>query len=209
MSEVPAVKLDIRERLVAELKPWKRNARTHSAKQLKLLEASIRQFGFNNPILADSDGHILAGHGRWEAAKRLGMERVPTVCLAHLNEKQRRAYVIADNKLAELAGRDAELLRLELGELVNLDLGFDIEVTGFSTTEIDNILDLSPEAQVDPKADAMPELQPKPVSKVGDLWTLGKQMWGIVPVATSRLCASLANVAALFRGPIYVSDPLT
>ncbi|MEM1103594.1 MAG: ParB/Srx family N-terminal domain-containing protein [Pseudomonadota bacterium] len=109
--------------------------------KINQIAASIRRFGFTNPVLLDGEGTILAGHGRAAAAKRLGMQEVPTLRLDHLNAAERRAYVLADNKIAANAGWDAELLRLELGALAaEPDLDFDVEITGFETPEIDLIL---------------------------------------------------------------------
>src|SRR5262245_49004826 len=128
---------------VASLRPHPGNARTHSKKQIRQIAESIRRFGFNNPILVGEDGEIIAGHGRVEAAKLLGLDTVPTVRLAHLNAAQRRAYVLADNKLALNAGWDRELLAIELQGLIDID--FDVELTGFSSAEIDLVLDESRE----------------------------------------------------------------
>jgi ParB-like chromosome segregation protein Spo0J len=123
---------------VAGLRPHPGNARTHSKKQIRQIADSIRQFGFTNPVLIGEDGSIIAGHGRVEAAKLLGLDSVPTVRLAHLNAAQRRAYVLADNKLALNAGWDRELLAIELQGLIELD--FDVELTGFSSTQIELVL---------------------------------------------------------------------
>ncbi len=112
------------QRQVGELKPDPRNARTHSPKQIQKLAASIKEFGFIVPVLVDAQGTILAGHARVEAAKQLGMDRVPTIRVEHLNEVQKRAYVLADNRLAELAGWDKEILAIELQDLTEIDLGF-------------------------------------------------------------------------------------
>ena len=114
---------------VRSLKPYPRNARRHSKGQIKQIAASIERFGFNNPVLIADDGGIVAGHGRVAAAKLLGIETVPAVRLSHLSEVERRAYVIADNKLALNAGWDREMLAIELQGLVDLD--FEIELTGF------------------------------------------------------------------------------
>ena len=114
---------------VVGLRPHSGNARTHSKKQIQQIVDSIRQFGFTNPVLVGENGEIIAGHGRVEAAKLLGLDCVPTVRLAHLNAAQRRAYVLADNKLAEKAGGDRELLAIELQGLIELNV--DIELTGF------------------------------------------------------------------------------
>ena len=107
------------------LKPYARNARTHSKRQIKQIARSIKRFGFNNPILIDDDKQIIAGHGRAEAAKLIGMTMVPTVRLSHLSEADKRAYILADNKLAENAGWDREILAIELQALVDLDFDFE------------------------------------------------------------------------------------
>src|SRR5262249_356108 len=107
---------------VRELRPHPNNARTHSRKQIKQIAKSIEQFGFCNPVLVDDDNHIIAGHGRWEAGKLLGLDAVPTCRLSHLSEADKRAYVLADNKLAERAGWDRELLAIELQGLIELDV---------------------------------------------------------------------------------------
>jgi DNA modification methylase len=163
---------------VASLRPHPGNARTHSKKQVRQIAGSIRQFGFTNPVLIGEDGSIIAGHGRVEAAKLLGLESVPTVRLAHLSPAQRRAYVLADNKLALNAGWDRELLAIELQGLIDLD--FDVELTGFSSAEIDLVLDDardgSPNAPNEaedqvpfPVDDEMPA-----VTRAGDVWCLGR-----------------------------------
>ena len=123
---------------VGNLRPYARNARTHSKKQIKQIATSIERFGFTNPILISDNNEIIAGHGRVEAAKLLRIESVPTVRLSHLTESERRAYVIADNKLAQNAGWDREVLAIELEALV--DVEFDIELTGFSLAEIDILM---------------------------------------------------------------------
>ena len=125
-------------RPIGELEPFARNARTHSEEQVAQIAASIREFGWTNPVLVDEKGGIIAGHGRVLAAKRLGIEQVPCIELAGLTEAQKRAYVIADNKLALNAGWDEDLLRLELSELKGLD--FDLDLIGFDETELADIL---------------------------------------------------------------------
>ena len=155
------------------LKPWANNARTHSKKQLKQIADSIQQFGFTNPIIIDADNSILAGHGRVEAAKRLGLEVVPCLRQEHMTEAEKRAYVIADNKLALNAGWDEELLAAELGALYALDLDFDVEITGFSIAESDTLIDsLSVEEPSNPEDDQLPDTV-TPRCKAGDLWQLG------------------------------------
>ena len=123
---------------ILRLVPYARTARTHSDSQVAEIAASIGRFGFNNPVLVDEAGGIIAGHGRVLAAKRLGMDEVPVVVLAHLTDAERRAYILADNKLAEKAGWDEDLLRLELADLQDLDI--DLNVVGFEDKEIDRLL---------------------------------------------------------------------
>jgi DNA modification methylase len=156
------------------LKPYKNNARKHNDAQLEKIAASIKTFGFNNPILIDKEDVIIAGHGRWEAAKRIGLREVPTLCLDHLSEKEVRAYILADNKLAELAGWDNDILAIELQYLTTLDLEFDIEITGFETGEIDFIMEGAVSGKLDPAdEDIEPDKDRPSITKTGDLWFLG------------------------------------
>lgn len=161
---------------IADLIPYPRNPRTHSKKQIRQIAQSIETFGFTNPILMDGDGCILAGHGRVEAARLLELATVPTIRLEDMSEAQKRAYVITDNKLAENAGWDADLLAIELQALTEIDLGFDITLTGFEMGEIDVLIaglnDADDEDEADPLQvidRAMPA-----VSQLGDLWHLGR-----------------------------------
>ena len=165
--------LQIVERHLSELLPSVRNARTHSKKQIHMIAESIKAFGFVSPILVTRAGEIVAGHGRYEAAKLLGMTKVPVICIDHLGPQQIRALRIADNRLAELSGWDDEILKLELGELIELD--FEVDVIGFETAHIDVILDGNAPAvaKADP-ADVLPELQAVAVTERGDLWLLGE-----------------------------------
>ena len=159
---------------VRELRPHPNNARTHSRKQVKQIAKSIEKFGFCNPVLVDDAKQIIAGHGRVEAAKLLGLEVVPTCLICHLSEAEKRAYILADNKLAENAGWDRELLAIELQGLIELDV--DIELTGFETAEIDLVLEEAREASGAPVGpeDKTPEPSPGPaVTQTGDLWLLG------------------------------------
>jgi DNA modification methylase len=156
---------------IATLIPYVRNSRTHSDAQVAQIAASIREFGFTNPVLLDEANGIIAGHGRVLAARKLGMQDLPAIRLAHLTEAQKRAYVIADNKLALNAGWDEELLRLELKDLQ--DLNFDVALTGFSTEELDALMaPPGTEGLTDP--DAVPEAPEHPVSVPGDVWLLGR-----------------------------------
>lgn len=156
------------------LKPYKQNARKHNDKQISKISGSIEKFGFNNPILVDKNNTIVAGHGRWEAAKRLKLTEVPTICLEHLTEDEVRAYIIADNRLAELAGWDNDILAIELQHLTSLDLNFDIEVLGFDTGEIDFIIGGEVKNKLDPADEVIePDINKPAISKQGDLWLLG------------------------------------
>ena len=156
------------------LRPWPKNARTHSRKQVKQIAESIRTFGFTNPVLIDGSGTILAGHRRVEAAKLLGMTQVPCVRIEHMTPDQKRAYVISDNKLALNAGWDDQLLAEELQALSELDLDFDIEITGFSVAEIDSLVEgLVPEEPGDPDDDLVPDTDIKTRVRPGDIWQLG------------------------------------
>ena len=160
---------------VTALRPHPGNARTHSKKQVRQIADSIRRFGFTNPVLVGDDGEIIAGHGRVMAAKELGIAAVPTVRLSHLSAEERRAYVIADNKLALNAGWDVEILAIELQALTELE--FDVTLTGFSLAEVDLTLDRAREASpstTDAAADLVPEPPALPVSRPGDLWLLGR-----------------------------------
>ena len=128
------------ERTIADLTPNPRNARSHSRRQIAQIAQSIERFGFTNPILVDEVGTVLAGHGRLAAAESLGLETVPTVCIDHLTEVEKRAYVLADNKIALNAGWDTDLLASELGDLADLlpslDESFNLEITGFATASL-------------------------------------------------------------------------
>jgi DNA modification methylase len=155
---------------VADLIPYARNSRTHSDEQVAQIAASIREFGFTNPVLVDGERGIIAGHGRVLAARKLGLDEVPVIELAHLTEAQRRAYVIADNKLALNAGWDMDLLKVELGGL-QAD-GFDLGLTGFSGDELAGLFAESTEGLTDP--DEAPEVPAEPVSVLGDVWLLGR-----------------------------------
>ena len=153
--------------------PYARNARTHSDEQTAQIAGSIREFGFTNPVLIDGEGGIIAGHGRVMAARKLGLDNVPCIRLAHLTEAQKRAYIIADNKLALNAGWDEAMLALELQELQAID--YDLSLTGFMGDEIDQLLaelDSTPEGATD--ADETPPVQAESVTKPGDVWLLGK-----------------------------------
>lgn len=165
----------IEYRPVTELTAYQNNARTHSKKQIRQIADSITRFGFTNPILTADNGSVIAGHGRLEAAKLLGLPEVPTVRLSHLSEADRRAYLLADNKLALNAGWDRDILAIELQALV--DFNFDVELTGFSLAEVDFILDDAIESSLDAfdePEDEVPIIVGEPVSRQGDVWELGR-----------------------------------
>jgi len=155
---------------ITKLLPYARNARTHSDEQVAQIAASIAEFGFTNPILAGADGVIVAGHGRLAAAHKLGLELVPVVVLEHLSPTQRRALVIADNRIAENAGWDEAMLRIELVTLQDDD--FDVSLTGFDADALADLLeDGNNDEQTDD--DAVPEITETPISRPGDVWLLG------------------------------------
>jgi len=159
---------------VGDLRPYPNNARTHSRKQIRQIANSIKKFGFCNPVLIDDDMQIIAGHGRVEAAKLLGIDAVPTCRLSHLSAADKRAYILADNKLAEKAGWDRQLLAIELQGLIELNV--EIELTGFDMPEIDFILEEAREANgaASGPEDDLPQYPSGPaVTQAGDLWVLG------------------------------------
>lgn len=162
---------------VEDLIPYARNSRTHSAEQISQVAASIKEFGFLNPVLIDKENCIIAGHCRVLSAQKLKMEKIPCIRSEHLNDTQRRAYIIADNKLAENAGWNEEMLKLEFQELSEMD--FDLSLTGFSELEIKDFnLDLAEPAAPQSDEDDVPEVeQNKFQVKRGDIWGLGKMMY--------------------------------
>jgi DNA modification methylase len=155
-----------------KLVPYARNARTHSEEQVAQIAASIVEFGFTNPILAGSDGVIVAGHGRLAAAQKLGLDTVPVVVLDHLTPTQRRALIIADNRIAENAGWDDAMLRIELQSLQ--EDGFNLDITGFDADALAEIM-AGEETTIDGQTDddAVPEVSATPISRPGDVWELG------------------------------------
>ncbi|TDK29347.1 DNA methylase N-4, partial [Rhizobium deserti] len=187
--------------------PYANNARTHSKKQINQIAESIKRFGFCNPVLIAEDFTIIAGHGRVQAAKLLGMTEVPVRTLSHLSRDEVRAYILADNKLAENAGWDRDVLAIEMQGLI--ELNFDIELLGFSTTEIDFTIEgeqRPTSAKADP-LDAVEPLAPGPaVNRAGDLWQLGPHRL-LCGDARSREDVSLlcgaSPVALLFTDPPY------
>ena len=203
--------LAVETRRVEALIPYARNPRTHSDAQIAQLAASIVEFGWTNPILVDGDNGVIAGHGRLLAARKLGMTAVPVIELAHLSSAQKRALVIADNRLALDAGWDEAMLVLELAELA--DIGFELDLTGFSANEIERLLDAVETTEPANASDATDTARDTnaveeddenedhdstphvdPVSRIGDVWMIGKHR---------LICGDAADptvVATLMRG---------
>ena len=175
-EQVKVFEAVIEYRSMDDIKCNSHNARTHSPKQIQQISASIKAFGFVVPILVDEEGTILAGHGRAAAGRVLGMSRVPTVCVQHLTAAQKRAFLLADNRLAELSAWDDERLAIELKNLSGLDLAFDFEVTGFDTVDLDGLETRT--APEDPPAEVVAPVDrsASPVTTEGDLWQLGNHM---------------------------------
>jgi DNA modification methylase len=176
MSEVPHRhrQLTIGYQQTSELKPRATNPRTHSSKQIAQIATAIRRFGFTNPVLVDDHNGVIAGHGRLEAAKTIGLSDVPTVRLSDMSEAEIRAYVIADNKLAENAGWDRALLGIELRYLSELDIDIDVSITGFEPSEIDILIDEVGGTQPDEADQLVAPAQGPAISRLGDIWRIGK-----------------------------------
>ncbi len=199
--------LAVEYRPLDSLVGYVRNARTHSDEQVAEIAGSIREFGWTNPILVDGDNGVIAGHGRILAARKLGLAEVPVIELSHLTETQRRAYILADNKLALNGGWDNDLLALELGDLK--DAGFDLGLTGFSGDEIADLLDATAddgESEDDGAADEVPEPAADPVVRPGDLWLLGEHRLlcgdSTSPADVARVMAG-EKAALCFTSPPY------
>ncbi len=196
----------IEMRSIESLRPYAGNARTHSRKQIAQIAESIRRFGFTNPVLISDDDEIVAGHGRVLAARELRLPSVPVVRLSHLSADERRAYVLADNKLALNAGWDRDILAIELQALI--DLEFDVTVTGFSLAEVDLTLDQSREAATEgpDEADEVPERPAIAVTRSGDLWCLGRHRLLCGDARSDsdvRRLAGSAPVDLIFTDPPY------
>src|SRR6266478_5590556 len=196
--------MNFENRPTHSLRPYARNARTHSPKQIKQIARSIERFGFNNPLLIDDGDQILAGHGRLLAAKQLNMKTVPCVRLSHLSEDDKKAYVIADNRLAEKSGWDNEILAIELQHLV--DIGFDVDLTGFEPAETDLIIEGIDEESEQPENLVPADSNGPTVSRLGDVWLLGKHMLvcgDSTEAATYRLLMADERAEFVFTDPPY------
>jgi DNA modification methylase len=185
---------------VGKLVPYARNSRTHSPQQVDKIAASIREFGFLNPIIVDGDNGIIAGHGRVMAAQKLGLADLPVIEASHLTEAQRRAYVIADNRLALDAGWDNDLLKVELQDLDSQ--GFDLTLTGFELGEIGNLLAEATEGLTD--ADAVPDVPAVPVAVEGDVWLLGRHR---LMCGDSTSIDAVERLMAGVKPHLMVTDP--
>jgi len=208
VTPLPHPHAQIEMRDPKSLRPYVRNARTHSPKQIRQIADSIRRFGFVNPILIDADGDIIAGHGRLAAAELLGLREVPVLPVTHLTPEEKRAYILADNRLAEKAGWDKEILAIELQALVEFD--FEVEITGFELAEIDLILDEDRARRSDTTPEAADLVPPPsagpPITQTGDLWQLGahRLICGDArdPKALARLLEG-EEVDLIFTDPPY------
>lgn len=189
---------------ITSLRSHDRNARTHSKAQIEQIRRSIERFGFTNPVLIDSAGTIIAGHGRVAAAKLLRLERVPVVRLEGMSEAERRAYVIADNRLAELAGWDRELLQLELGAILAAEADFDLALTGFDGGELEALLNAVDE--LTKKGDQVDQIDSEgiAVTSVGDMWQLGDHR---LLCGDARDPAAYARVLGNDRAQMVITDP--
>ena len=189
----------------SRLWPNPRNSRVHSRKQIRQIVKSITEFGFTNPLLIDENMIILAGHGRWEAAKLCGLKQLPCVVLSKMSASQKRAYVIADNKLAENSGWDKEILALEMQSLIELDSHFDVDALGFEIAEMDALIEgLRPEEPADVRADRMPAIEGSVVSRAGDLWILGNHR---IYCGSSLQKASFAALMGGEKADMVFTDP--
>lgn len=191
--------LAIDYRPIGDLVPYARNARTHSEAQVALIAGSIREYGFTNPVLVDGENGIIAGHGRVMAARQLGMAKVPVIELAHLTEAQKKAYILADNKLAEQAGWDKDLLAIEVADLTAL--GVDLTGIGFDAAEIDALLGRT---EADAREDEVPEPPITPVSRPGDLWVMNGHRL-LCGDATSA--GDVGRLLGNLRPHLMVTDP--
>jgi ParB-like nuclease domain len=198
MPAWPADKVE--RRPVAGLVPYARNARQHTDAQVAQIAASIREWGWTNPVLVDEDSGIIAGHGRVLAAHMLGIADVPVMVARGWSEAQRRAYVLADNKLALNASWDDDLLRVELADLQAL--GFGVELTGFAGDELAGLLAPRGEGLTDP--DDAPELPADPVTVLGDAWLLGRHR---LVCGDSTTAASVDKALAGVKPHLMVTDP--
>lgn len=200
-SPKPNQKLAVIDRRPEDLIEYANNSREHPKSQQNKLLASVKEFGFTNPILIDEKNMVLAGHGRLMIAKRLGMVSVPTITIANMTDAEKKAYILADNAIATKAGWSKEMLRTELRGLV--DLGFDVELTGFDTLEIDTLISMGDEEPTDDVVE-LPEKRTPPICRVGDLWHIG---WHRLFVGDARALDSYERLLGDERAELIISDP--
>lgn len=194
--------LAVEYRSIDELIPYARNARKHSRSQIRKLQRSLETFGWTNPLLIDDEGNLVCGHGRLQAARLNGETTVPVICLGQMSEADRRAYIIADNRLAEEAEWSNDLLRSELSGLI--DLGYKVELTGFDTFEIDGILSLGEDDAAEEDSVELPDELATPISRTGDIWTSGDQVLG---VGDTRDLVLVERVLGGDRIQLIMTDP--
>lgn len=193
--------LKIEYRAISELKPYAGNARKHPQSQIRKLAQSLRKFGWTNPLLIDGNDIVLCGHGRLEAAELIGEKRVPVIALEHLSEADRRAYILVDNRLAEEAQWSRKALQTELSGLA--ELGYDLEMTGFDSLEIDTLLSMEDEL-IDDERVELPHETSRPIARVGDLWQIGSHR---LYVGDARDPAAYEKLLAGERAELVVTDP--
>lgn len=200
---LPTRSLTVVYRPIGDLRPDPRNARTHPKRQIEQLCASLREFGFTNPVLIDEQSVLIAGHGRLRAAREIGLADVPTIELAGLSEARKKALRLADNKIALNAGWDTELLKLEIEDIGTLDVDFDLSLTGFASGEIDVVL----KAANDPDEEVIPAVPVEPKTMPGDIWVLGEHRVGCGDGRNAeflrRVVGAGASIDAAFLDPPY------
>ena len=197
---------NLKQTNVEDLIPYAANARTHSDDQVNQIAASIKEFGFNNPILVDESMGVIAGHGRLEAAKRLELKEVPTLTLGHLTDAERRAYILADNRLAMNAGWDDEMLSAELSRLEG---EIDLSLLGFEDDELTRLLDQMTLDEVDEAEDLVPEPPEEPITKIGEIWELGNHRLAVGDATDEDVVQKLMDgrlADLVFTDPPYGMD---
>lgn len=196
--------LKVEYRKLEHLRPFATNAKLHSDVQIRALGRSIKSHGFVNPLLVDELGEIVAGHGRYEAARRLGLEQVPVIVLSFLSEAAKRAYRIADNRLSEVGvSWSAEMLRLEVDAIMELDSDFDISLTGFDASDLDLRFDAA-DSKDEPADPPVPDVQASAVTQLGDIWQIGDHRLICGDATRAETYASLLGRE---RAAVMVSDP--
>ena len=192
---------NLKQTNVEDLIPYAANARTHSDDQVNQIAASIKEFGFNNPILVDESLGVIAGHGRLEAAKRLELKEVPTITLDHLTDAERRAYILADNRLAMNAGWDDEMLS---AELARLEGEIDLSLLGFDDDELTRLLDQMNLDEIDEAEDLVPEPPEEPITKIGEIWELGNHRLAVGDATDEEVVLKLMDSA---KADLVFTDP--